>query len=121
MKYQLFNIVGVVNVITSDAGLQSTVENPKRIRAVLVNLSTQLGNTVEGWIGNELIAAVPDWVLDTREAFGAVNAYKSTAKIVRLPIEEEIPAGQKFTIGIRCGAVANNLSGAYEYEASTGS
>jgi hypothetical protein len=43
----------------------------------------------------------------------------SSTKIIRLPVEMDIPAGQIFKIGIRSGAVANDICGAYEYVEKT--
>ncbi|GAI97517.1 unnamed protein product, partial [marine sediment metagenome] len=40
----------------------------------------------------------------------------STNKIIRIPIDESIKPGMIFKIGINSGAIAANISGAYEYE-----
>jgi len=115
MYYQAFDVVGVINTTTLDAGLYSTTEEPKRIEAVLVDVSTYQGNYIEGWIGNTRVLEIPDYVLNSRLAAGAADAYASTIKMVRVPVELDIPTGQIFKIGVRCGAVANNLDGSYEY------
>lgn len=115
MDYQKFTATGVINTTVLDAGLYSTVEEPKRIDAVLLNISSHIGNTIEGWIGNERVLEVPDYIANTNALGAATLAFASTTKIVRLPIEKDIPPGQIFKIGVKSGAVANNLDGAYEY------
>lgn len=116
MYYKAFNVAGTINVTESDDGLVSLVEEPVRIRAILINFDTTEGNVLEGWIGTDRILEIYDYVFDTQELTGADTFPHSTAKIVRLPIEEDIPPGQIFKIAIRCGAVANDIFGAYEYE-----
>jgi len=115
MYYKAFTVTGVVNITTLDGGLVSLVEQPVKIDAVLINLDTTEGNVVEGWIGTERILEIYDYVLDTQEETAAATAPLSQKKMGRIPIEMEIPPGAIFEIGIRCGAVANDLYGAYEY------
>ncbi|KKL86349.1 hypothetical protein LCGC14_1945610 [marine sediment metagenome] len=114
MYYQRFAVVGVINVTTLDAGLVSLVEEPVRITAILLTVSDYADDIIEGWIGNERVMECPDYIFDT-DALEATMS-KSTTKIIRLPIEQEIPPGQIFKAGVRCGAVAIDLFGAYEYE-----
>lgn len=115
MKYKAFNVTGVINTTTLDGGLVSLVEKPSRIEAILINSSATEGNVIEGWIGTERVLECYDYVFDTQEESTATQAPLSATKIVRLPIEIDIPPGQIFKIGVRCGAAANNLFGAYEY------
>jgi len=119
MFYQEFHVVGVVNSTVLDAGLFSTDVEPKRIDAVLIDVSAYQGDHIEGWIGNILVLAIPDFVVNTRLAAGAADAYASTTKIVRIPVQLDVPQGQIFKIGIRCGAVAITIDGAYEYTVRT--
>ena len=116
MKYQELTVVGVVNVTTLDAGLVSLVEEPRTIKAVLINLDTHEGNIIEGWIGTERVMAVYDYIFDTQEEAAADTPPFSTVKIQRLLLDLKISHGQIFKVGVRCGAVANNIFGAYEYE-----
>jgi len=118
MFYQRLAAVGVINTTVLDAGLVSTVVEPKRIEAVILNISTHIGNVIEGWVGNERVLELDDWSIDTRVLGGATLNYASTNKIGRLPIGIDIPAGQIFRVGVRSGAAANNLTGAYEYTVS---
>jgi len=115
MYYQRFDVVGGPNVTVLDAGLVSTVEEPKHIDAILIDVSAYQDNIVEGWIGNLRVAEVSDYVFCTRFDAGAANAFAATNKIVRLPIDLDIPAGQTFKVGVRSGAVANDITGSYEY------
>ncbi len=117
MYYQGFHVLGILNTTQLDGGLVSTVEEPKHLSAVLVDVSAYQGDIIEGWLGNERILDIPDFIFSTRLAFGAANAYASTAKITRLPVELDIPVGQIFKIGVRSGGVAVTIDGAYEYTA----
>jgi len=116
MKYKGFNQAGTINTTELDDGLQSTAKSPKRIRAVLINVSAYEGNVLEGWIGNERVLEIYDNVLDTIEDLGAANFPYSTSKLGRIPIEIDVEIGQKFQIEIRCGGTASDIVGAYEYE-----
>lgn len=114
MYYQELTVVGVINITTLDAGLVSPVEKPRTIKAILIDVDTHEGNVIEGWIGTERVLAVYDYVFSTREeavAFTALNVNR----IIRLPVDLEIPAGLIFRVGVRCGGVANDIFGAYEY------
>lgn len=117
MFYKSFHVTGVINVTTLDAGLVSTVEEPKKILAILINCDTTEGNIIEGWIGTNRVLTIYDYLLDTQEE--AAIAPLSSNKISRLPIDIDIPAGQIFKIGVNCGGVQNDIYGAYEYERIT--
>lgn len=114
MFYKEFNVVGVINVTTYDAGLQSPVDKPVHLDAVILNTDTTEGNTIEGWIGTTKVLEIFDYCCDTQEEAAAQHALSST-KIGRLPIDQDIPPGHSFRIAVRCGAAANDLYGAYEY------
>jgi len=116
MFYKGFAVGGAVNVTVLDPGLVSLVEEPVKIRAILIMTNEAQGNTVEGWIGTERILEIPDYLLDTNDDQVSTNPQRATTKINRIPIEEPIPPGQIFKIGIRCGANATNIYGSYEYE-----
>ncbi len=115
MLYKGFTVVGVVNVTTLDAGLVSLVEVPVRIEAVIINVDTYEGNVIEGWIGSRRVLEIYDYNVDTQDETAGATAPYSTKKLGRIPIEMDIKPGQIFKIGVRCGAVANDLFGAYEY------
>ncbi|MBA7548029.1 hypothetical protein ES705_40475 [subsurface metagenome] len=115
MYYKAFAVTGVINVTTLDDGLVSLVEEERHIDAILINVSAYEGNMVEGWIGTRRVLEIRDEVFDTEEDLGAANFPYSTSKIGRLPVDQDIPKGQIFKIGINCGGVASDIRGAYEY------
>lgn len=119
MYYQAFHVAGVINVPTLDAGLISLVAAPVKIKAVIINCDTHEGNIIEGWIGTDRILQIYDYNLDTQEESAADTPPFSSVKMGRIQIEEDVPPGQIFKIGVLCGAVANDLFGAYEYEPTT--
>lgn len=119
MYYKELQVDGTINVTELDEGLVSLTEEPKTIRAVLINLSAHEGNVLEGWIGTERVLAIYDYCLDTQEETAVATAPLSQNKINRIPVGLPIPPGQTFKIGIRCGAVANDVYGAYEYDITT--
>lgn len=116
MLYKSFSVTGDSNKTVFDSGLVSTVEEPKRIRAVIVSVSDWRANILEGWIETNRILEIPDLVLNTSHEYGAANAYPSTVKMLRIPIEEDIKPGMIFKIAINCGSNSTDLVGAYEYE-----
>lgn len=119
MLYKELQVDGVINVTTLDEGLVSRTEEPKTIRAVLINLSAHEGNVLEGWIGTERVLAIYDYCLDTQELTGADTFPISQTKLNRIPVDLPIPSGAIFKIGIRCGGTASNVYGAYEYEVTS--
>lgn len=119
MYYKAFNVTGVPNKTEFDDGLVSTVDEPKRIRAVIISVSQWRTNILEGWIETNRILEINDMVLNTQEEYGGANAYPSTMKLLRIPIEENIKPGMIFKIAINCGTNASNIYGAYEYELTT--
>ncbi len=116
MLYKELQITGVINVTTLHDGLVSLVKEPKKILAILINFSATEGNVLEGWIGTERVLAIYDYLFDSQELTGADTFPHSTSKIIRIPLNIEIPPGDIFKVGIRCGGTANNVYGAYEYE-----
>lgn len=115
MYYKAYTVVGVVNITTLDGGLVSLVDDPVIIDAVIINVDTYEGNVIEGWIGTERVLEIYDYCLDTQDETAGATAPYSNTKMGRIPVNIPVPAGQIFKIGVRCGAVANDLFGAYEY------
>ncbi len=110
MFYKSFSVTGVANVTTFDTGLISSLEEPKKIRAVIISVSKWRSNNVEGWIETNRILEINDYVLNTSDSENQGVA------IIRIPIDEIIKPGMIFKIAINCGATATNIFGAYEYE-----
>ena len=113
MYYKSFDVQGLVNVTTYDAGLVSLVEEPYHINAILITQDEPQDNILEGWIGTERVLEIPDYLLD--QLAGLANAPRSTNKINRIPVDLDIPPGQIFKTAIRCGAAPSRIYGAYEY------
>ncbi len=114
MLYNSFDVTGVANVTTLDEGLVSLVEEQYRIKAILITVSIWAGNVIEGWVGTHRIIEIQDQVFDSMDDIATMPV--ATNKINRIVIDEVIPKGQIFKIGINCGAVATDIHGAYEYE-----
>ncbi len=116
MRYKEFVVVGTASETVLDGGLTSTEVEPKRIVAILICVELYAGNHIEGWIGTNQIVGASDYVFDTFDESAADTPALSTTKINRLPIGEDIPVGEIFKIGIRCGLTDTDIYGAYEYE-----
>jgi len=120
MLYKAFHVAGVINVTTLDGGLVSLVEVPVHVDAVIINTDAHEGNIIEAWIGNSLVLEIYDYNLDTQELAAADTPPLSSVKMGRIPVNHDIQAGQVFKIGIRCGAVASDIYGSYEYNETGG-
>lgn len=114
--YQAFSITGVTNDTTYDGGLTSTEAEPKRLKAILVNVSDYQDNLVQVWLEREKLADVYDKIFNTDGDTGSTNTPYSTTKLIRLPVDRDIPVGQTAKVAIQCGGNATNIQGAYEYE-----
>lgn len=115
MRYKEFTVVGIASDRVLDGGLVSTDVEPKRVEAVLISVELYAGNHIEGWIGTKQIVGAPDYVFDTFDDAAAGTTHPSTTKILRLPVGENIPVGETFKIGIRCGLTDTDIYGSYEY------
>jgi len=118
MLYQSFNVAGVINVETLDAGLISPVDVPIHLNAVIINSSATEGNRIQGWIGTHKVMEIYDYNCDTQEESAAQHPL-SSVKLGRIPLDMDIPPGKIFKVGVACGATANNLFGAYEFTQTT--
>jgi hypothetical protein len=114
--YKHFGVTGVINTTVLDGGIESTESEKVTIKAILISVSAYQGNLIEGWVEREKIVDLPDYLLNTHEAAGAANAYKSTVKMLRIPVDIVLDIGKIFKIGVNSGAIANNIFGSYEYE-----
>jgi len=116
MLYKLFRVTGEANKTVFDDGLISTVEEPKRIRAIIINVSTYNNNTIEGWIETNRILEIPDDCISTVDFTNTATYYRPTDKMFRIPIDEDIKPGMIFKIAINSGAAPTSIDGSYEYE-----
>lgn len=119
MFYKLFRVTGEANKTIFDDGLISTTEEPKRIRAIIINVNTYNNNSIEGWIETTRILAIPDDCLCTIDTTNTATYYRPTNKMFRIPIEEDLKVGRTFKIAVNSGAAPTNIDGSYEYEHTT--
>lgn len=116
MFYKLFRITGEANKTIFDSGLISTVAEPKTIKAILINVSAYHTNTIQGWIETNRILEIPDDLCNTSDTSLAITAVISSNKLLRIPVDENIPPGMIFKIAIKCGVDVTSINGSYEYE-----
>ena len=114
--FQLIRLTGGDNTITFDGGLESSLENPKTLLSILVNVSAYQDNDIQGYLEREKIFDIPDKLLDTVELAGTNNFSKSFNRLNEIEVGVAIPAGSTFKAAIKCGATPTNLVGAYRYE-----
>jgi hypothetical protein len=113
--YKHFAVTGVINTTVYDGGIESTESEKITVNAILISVSAYQGNLIEGWIEREKIVDVSDYLLNTHQAAGAANAYKSTVKMLRIPVDAALDIGKIFKIAVNSGATASDIFGAYEY------
>lgn len=116
IRYQSFAVTGSANATVYDSGIESTEAEPKKVRALWLHVSGQVGNYIEGWREQERVFRMPDYLVVTDESAGSTDVQKVTNRAYRFELDEELPLGQRFQVAINCGATAKNLYGAYEYE-----
>jgi hypothetical protein len=114
--YKRFAVTGVINTTTPDTGIECTESEKIIVKALLISVSAYQGNIIEGWVEREKYVELYDYLLNTVLAAGAANAYASTNKLLRIPVEIKLQLGQIFRVAVNAGAAAVNLFGAYEYE-----
>lgn len=111
-----FRITGVINTTTFDTGLESSEKEPKTLLSILIQHSDIAGNDVEGWIEKTRIFNIPDSLIDTTDRESDALMNKSAQRINEIPVNVQLAAGERFIVGVKCGATASNLIGAYVYE-----
>lgn len=116
MFYKEFRLTGLANKTVFDDGLVSTVEEPKRIKAIIISVSNYNNNSIEAWIETTRILQIPDTCCATHDYLLAASYFRPTEKLLRIPVEEDIKPGMAFKIAIKCGSLTTNIDGSYEYE-----
>ena len=111
-----FIITGEANKTIYDGGLSSSKESQKKLIEVQVNVSGYADNTFELWHERKQFITVPDKQLATDADLGAANFPYSTSKRLSIPVDRDIPIGEKIQAAISCGATAKNVQGTYVYE-----
>lgn len=114
--YKYFKVTGVANSTVYDSGLSSSMEAPKRLLGVMVNVTAHKGNKIQGWLEREKVFELPDYLIDTQEAGAVREDYKSFNKLNEIPVGVDMPVGTTFKTAIECGADATDIYGAYRYE-----
>jgi hypothetical protein len=110
-----FSITGVANTTTFATDyLESTEAEKKHCDSIILNLSGQVGNTIQVWLDREKLFEVYDYSLDTAEASGT-NAYKSVQKLLQILVDQDIPLGALLKVAISCGGTAKNVYGTFVY------
>ncbi|MBA7703919.1 hypothetical protein ES703_112716 [subsurface metagenome] len=113
--YKFFKITGVAGTTTTDAGLTSSAEAPKRLKSVMVHMSAHSGNKVQGWLEREKVFDLPDHLIDTQQVASENRSPMSLNKLNEIPVGVDMPVGTTFAAAIECVAAAD-LYGAYRYE-----
>jgi len=114
--FQHFTKTAVINTTTYADGISSSAEAPKRLKSVLINITTHSGDRVQGWLEREKVFDIPDYCIDTQELTGADTFPKSMNKINEIPVGVDMPVGSTFMVAVLCGGVATTIHGAYRYE-----
>ncbi len=115
MYFQGFKVEGAASKTVLDGGLVSTVEEPKRVEAVLIDVDAYQGNMIEGWIGSKRVLEISEYVFNTHFVSATDVGFPATNKITRLDIGLDIPVGQTFKIGVNSGLAESDIAGSYEY------
>ncbi len=113
--YKSFKIAGATDDIVWGDDLISSKKEPKTLLGILITVTGYQDNTIEVWMGKERIASIYDKLLDTIANTGTTSTMYSTVKQTYIDFDTEIPVGEKIIVGLRCGASATNVYGAYVY------
>lgn len=114
-RYQYFSVTGAASSTVSDSGLESTEEERRFLKSILIECSVHAGNRILVKIEREDIADVPDYLFVTRESSGSTNTQKVVNRRDELEINEEIPIGKRVKVQVVSGASATSITGAYRY------
>ena len=115
VRTQALTAAGSANATVLDGGIASTEDEKIRLLGVHVSVDQLAGNTIEGWIGQTRHVEIYDYNVRTHAASGT-NQYPDTRAANYLPINRDLEVGKSFKLGIKCGATATDVFGAYEFE-----
>jgi len=114
--FKYFKKLGVANTTTYADGITSSQEAPKRLKSIMITITTHIDNKVEGWLEREKVFDLPDYLIETTE-FGVADTHpKSMNKINEIPVGVDMPVGTTFKAAITCGTDVATIRGAYRYE-----
>ena len=117
-NYEAFTITGVANDTAWDPGLTGTEVRPKKLIALILFVTGQVGNLIQLDVERKTRLTLYDYHIDTDEQNADANTPKAVNKLSWIDIDVELPAGRTAMVGIACGATAKNVFGAYVYEAT---
>lgn len=117
--FKKIRINGVENTTTSDPGLESSKENPKRLLSIIAQIGSYMGNDVQGWWEREKIFELPDSLIDTTQEGTSQKHAKSFNRLNEIEVGMDLPVGSTFTVALKCGANGDVFIGAYRYEIIT--
>jgi len=116
IRYIPIAVTGVANQEVLDIGVESTEAEPKRVIGVYLTLSGYAGNRIVGYHETTRQLEIYDYCIDTFADTGTTSTLYSTTKVNYIEIDRELPVGERYRIGIICGATPKNLYGAYKIE-----
>ena len=115
-NYEAFTITGVANQTIWHAGLTGTEAEPKKLIALILFVTGQIGNLIQLDVERTTRLTLYDYHVDTDEQNADANTPKSVTKLSWVDIDVDLPPGKTAKVGIACGATAKNVFGAYVYE-----
>ena len=116
LRYQGFTFLSTASKQKFDAGIESNQAEPKRLIGVLVHVSAQVGNRIQLYLDNELLADIYDYHFDTVGVTGADTFPYSQSKLQKIDLEIDIPIGQRVKACVQSGVTPSTIYGAYIYE-----
>lgn len=117
--FKKFSVTGQANQEVLDSGIQSTETEKKRLLSVLIQVSGYADNDIVGYLETTKVFEIPDKLIDTDANTGSTNQQYSYNRINEIEVGVDMPVGSVFKVGIKCGATAKNIRGAYRYEIIT--
>lgn len=115
-RYKEFTVAGAPNAITlDDEGLQSTQEEKRHIVSVLLGVNDFQGNNIVGYIDQEKVVEIPDYLIGNYNQIAVANQ-QMLNPFNEIEIDEELPVGVPFKMGVESGGVGLTLRGSYKYK-----
>jgi hypothetical protein len=116
IRYQRFSVTGSGNAEVLDTGIESSEAEPKSLIGVYLYVTGWIDNIIIGYHETTKVLELPDYLVHTNEQYANSNCAKSVDVLTYIELPIDLPLGQRFKIGIKCGGTAKNLIGAYKYE-----
>ncbi len=106
MRYFSEKITGVTNDIVYGEGLTSIQAEPKRLINVMLTITAQEANWIEGWFEREQQLLINDYLIPIN-----TDPFRFW-----YDINYDIAIGKTWKLALRCGANARILYCSYGYE-----